>query len=391
MASITYGLAKGLKEPCYPYRQARVFGAELNTPNADGWNCPPILWDSTSNYDLSTLSKSREVLVALLLLQNATGGSYTFSFKWYRERDNALLATWSGSYSCPPGGWVYGYSYIGYVDWEISENGSYYVDMQVTGPDSRTSRQYFTITGIVEKPLIPLVGGTKFMAGIVDYLVFAQDWLIEAFYTVSDWVWPFYLLATSLDWLQYAFGWLAYHFSNFSIWVSATGELVANILSWATLQGMIRSWLPGLETALAWFSNWWENVLAIVDNWWLARKSDVQDWINAAIAGAEGAGEAWLNFWNNLWPDLLATVNGLSANWSDFWRVTFPTLVNFSWLTTWWNTKLSDIDNLIRTAFALRESLWAGWQDIKDQVIEFFADPWAWLYNKFDDFIERFW
>ncbi|GAI92474.1 unnamed protein product, partial [marine sediment metagenome] len=39
MASYSYGLAKGLREPCSPYREAYYFGAELNKPSADGWNC----------------------------------------------------------------------------------------------------------------------------------------------------------------------------------------------------------------------------------------------------------------------------------------------------------------------------------------------------------------
>jgi len=44
---------------------------------------------------------------------------------------------------------------------------------------------------------------------------------------------------------------------------------------------------------------------------------------------------------------------------------------------------MGDVLDLIDSAFTLRESLWSGWQEIRDLVFEFFNDPWAWLEERF--------
>jgi len=226
---------------------------------------------------------------------------------------------------------------------------------------------------------------TGFMEGIVAYLVFARDWLIAAFNIVSDWIWPLYLLANPLDWLQYAFSYLAFHFSNFAVWVNAIGDAFADILNWASIQSLIRSWLTDIEDAVSWFSNWWLEVRANINNWWSGTMSTVQGWIDLATQPFNSMLTAWTDFWNNLWPDLVNSVDGVWYAWSNFWNNIYPSLVSFSWLTTWWNSRVADVQGLIDTAFTLRDSLWAGWQEVRDQVVEFFTDPWGWLYDRFTD------
>ena len=85
------------------------------------------------------------------------------------------------------------------------------------------------------------------------------------------------------------------------------------------------------------------------------------------------------------WPEFTANFTNLKAAWDTFWTVTFPTLVSWAWLTTWWNSRLEDIQGLINSAFTIREGLWTGWQDWRDKVVEFFTDPLEWLLAKFTD------
>lgn len=146
-ATFTTGMGKGLREPCSPYRQAYVFGADLNVPNANNWNCVPVIMDPTTSFDLSTITPNHEVVVALLVAYNIiAGASHVVSMKWYRDRDSNLLFDWS--YTFPDRGyaWAYVYSYIGYVPWEIYENGNYHVDILWDG--SLLQRIGFTVSGI---------------------------------------------------------------------------------------------------------------------------------------------------------------------------------------------------------------------------------------------------
>jgi len=146
-----YYIGKGLREPCSPNRTAYVFGAELNVPNADNWNCLPEIVDPTTTFDLSTITINHEVAVTLANFTNlSSGGRVTFT--WYRSRDNKVLYTFNYDIPNPATSWLwyYVYSYLGYVDWEISENGDYYVT--ISSPWG-TQTLNFSVIGI--PPLQP--------------------------------------------------------------------------------------------------------------------------------------------------------------------------------------------------------------------------------------------
>jgi hypothetical protein len=148
-----YYIGKGLKEPCPPYRSAYVFGADLNKVDANDWNCVAQIVDPTTFFDLSYITKNHEVVVALYVVSNLHSAS-TITFKWYRKRDSKLLYTLKYDIPDPRAhgygywAWYYVYSYIGWVDWEISENGEYYV--KITDSAKGTSRTInFLVAGII--------------------------------------------------------------------------------------------------------------------------------------------------------------------------------------------------------------------------------------------------
>lgn len=177
----------------------------------------------------------------------------------------------------------------------------------------------------------------------------------------------------------------AYYLWKASNWYEDTVDALRDILSWATIKNYIRSWLEGIESAIAWFFDWWYQVGNRINYWWQGTWSTVQDWIAAATQGFDELKAAWDNFWNVTWPDILSQLELQRENWIRFWAVTFPTLVSFSWLGIWWDSRFQDVQDLINSAFTLRDSLWAGWQDIRDSVLEFFADPLEWLLTRFTD------
>jgi hypothetical protein len=145
----SYFMGKGVREPCSPYREAYVFGAPLNEPNADDWNCAAAIVDETSSFDLSTITPNHEVVVALLHIYELYF-SVEIKFRWYRDRDSKLLFEYIYTIPDPPEYgywlWAYVYSYIGYVSWEIWENGDYHVDIYYQGEIIQSMG--FTISGI---------------------------------------------------------------------------------------------------------------------------------------------------------------------------------------------------------------------------------------------------
>jgi len=225
----------------------------------------------------------------------------------------------------------------------------------------------------------------SFMNWIVRRLRDVSDWFYEVFLEVRGWVWPFYLIADFFYELSYLFYYLAGNFSDFGDWLEWAADEIGDILSWSNIRSLIRSWLPDLEDAIDWWDRWWKWVGEEIDDWWRDTRQTVKGWISAA--------EDWLSDWIDA---LERSLNTLKAAW-DEWKVKISSF-NELWLwftnwwgnvlvnlDTWWNDRLIDISALIDTAFTLREPFWAGWQDWRDKVVEFFTDPLGWLEARFTD------
>jgi len=226
--------------------------------------------------------------------------------------------------------------------------------------------------------------------GIASIFADFSSWLLWTGERVAEW-WI-------VDQLAPTFTNMGYWFADISWWFIELRDPILRMydttLEMVTLNNVwdyFKTWFEWAEWAWDWVSHAWSNVWSIVEGWWQATSSTVQGWIDIATQGLDALKVAWSDFWNTTWPQWTAQFNTLSAAWTNFWTVTFPTLVDFSWLWTWWNARLQDINNLVNTAFTLREKLWEGWQELRNQVTEFFSDPEDWLYKAVDRIIERFW
>jgi len=120
---------------------------------------------------------------------------------------------------------------------------------------------------------------------------------------------------------------------------------------------------------LAWFRSWTTWVGQYIAEWWPTILPHILGYVDKAVEGLADVAATWDNFWTNI----------------------FPTLVSFDRLTTWWNSRLLDIDALIDTWSKDLAPFWEGWQEIREEVTNFFADPLQWAYDKLDEFFERFW
>lgn len=226
---------------------------------------------------------------------------------------------------------------------------------------------------------------------IVSYLASIRDWFLEAYYEVQSWVWPFNNLAGPLYQLYYASYYICYYFGNFNSWVTDTANRLAAILDWNTIQNYIRGWFPNLDDVISWFYNWWGNVTSAITSWWSSTQYTVQGWIASAVSFLQGQ----LNTLSSLLAGLQSQISELLAQLPSFNEM-------WSWFTDWWSNalkqiiawgalKVGEITGLIDSAFLDREPFWEGWQDWRDQVTEFFTDPWQWFYDRLEDLFDRFW
>lgn len=226
--------------------------------------------------------------------------------------------------------------------------------------------------------------------------IFSFVWDISGYFynaqsEVRSWPWPFWYLYAPLYELHLAFWRLLTPIAHLGDWIDSTTTRVASILSEAQILSILSSWLGDAEDAFNWIRDAWTNVYNIVNTWWSTTSQEVGVWVQDAK-----------NYAQTLVNNVLSTVNSLQAAWDSF-RGKIPTIDNIiywwgnwtgnvlSTVNTWWSDALLEVQGLIDSAFVTREQFWAGWQDWRDKVAEFFTDPEDWLYRAVDRIIERFW
>ena len=198
---------------------------------------------------------------------------------------------------------------------------------------------------------------------IFSYVWDLSDWFYDAYQTAKDWWWPFDALQHPLYGLYQVSRSLVTPIAQFSNWTWDVWSKVQEIFSLEQITAYFRPWLDNATDAWDWVRRAGTNVWHIADDWWNVTKVTVLGWIAMATEG----------------------LDSLRASWDEFSTTTFPNLVSFTWLTTWWNNRLLDIEGLLNSAFLERDSWWAGWQDFRGKVAEFFDDPLEFLLNRFTD------
>jgi len=383
MASFGTSLGKGMAEPCSPYRTFNIFGAQENPPGGENWNCLPSIVGATITFDLSTITEGHEVCLALCRISNCQAGLYTITFKWYRLRDNKLLFTWPFSYSSVLGGWIYAFSYIGWP-WEITEDGNYHVNIDVTGTEYFSAVVPFSITGILAgiEPEPPPVGALRWIS---IRFTEASALFYSLYLEVLGWVWPFYLISDFFYSLSSICADLSWDFYYFNDWILEVADKIQHILSVDNIYSYFKTYFDAALDAWDWVVDAWDTIWSEIDDWWDTIRPTVQGWISAT--------EDWLSDWIDA---VEGSLNSLRAAWNE-WKVEIPSFNElWAWFGNWWGSVLAHIiawgaltatqvDTLIDSWFRQYAPFWEGWIDIKDQVIEFFTDPLEWLLGKFTD------
>lgn len=162
---------------------------------------------------------------------------------------------------------------------------------------------------------------------------------------------------------------LAFAFILFRDWCLNVADEIATFLDAFEIWDYLSRPIQYAIDAWNWVFEAWTNVWQIVNAWWSTITSTVQGWIDAAI-----------DVVNSIINQIQFMVD-VAASWiGEFVTITLPTLADIF-------TVENLIDSTIKTWFPFYDELVSIW----NEILEFFADPPQYVYNKLDEFFERFW
>ena len=211
------------------------------------------------------------------------------------------------------------------------------------------------------------------------------DFFRDAYLEVKGWVWPFYYLQYPLYGLHIVFRSMLTPIAHFGDWADDVWAKVLQIFSLEQITSYFRTWLDYATDAWDWISNAWWNVIGIVGDWWAATKVTVLGWIDIV--------KQWAI---ELWEDTKKGIAELQPVW-DFFKGKIENLeIVLNWYFEWKDQVIAavirwgfvtalDVAGLVAAAFLERENLWAGWQDFRDKIADFFTDPLEFLWTLFTD------
>lgn len=215
------------------------------------------------------------------------------------------------------------------------------------------------------------------MAGLIKTVLNA---LAGIFADVAGFFWGLYIRMSGdpiLGWMASWWRAIARLFDQVSFglilfrdWCMNVADEIATFLDSWDILGLLAIPIKWAQDAWDWISSAWTNVWQIVTAWW---ESTALPFVNGLIDIAK----TWAGELINI---AQIGVNLLMATWDHFWTTTLPTLATIF-------TVENLIDSTIKVWFPFYDELVSIW----NEILEFFADPPQYVYNKLDEFFERFW
>ena len=230
-----------------------------------------------------------------------------------------------------------------------------------------------------------------FTREITYWLGDARDWFYSAYEATWGWPWPFHLIQWPLYYLYTAFHYLTWYFSEFDRWLEWAAGRIDAIISEIDIFDLFKWAFDAAWDAWTWVQSAPYYIWVEINRWWSSVWYDVvalfnqaNDYAASLVAGVN----TWLAQLQAALDDLAGRIPNLDeiVYWWGNWTGELLSVVN-----TWWSGTILEVQGLINSAFVEREPFWAGWQDWRDKVTEFFSDPEDWLYKAADRIIERFW
>lgn len=205
--------------------------------------------------------------------------------------------------------------------------------------------------------------------GIFSLIWAVSDIFLDAYFTVRDWWAPFNLLQYPLLYLHQVFWSLLTPIARFHDWAMGVEARVQSIISAADIWSILATPIKWATDSWNWVINAFSNVYFIVGVWWNTAGQTVLAWVSEAKSFAQ-----------SLVNNVITWLGNLQTSWDNFWTEIFPTLATWTGVSTL-------IESAIKSWFPFYDDLVALW----GSIAEFFADPQQYVYNKLDEFFERFW
>ena len=224
-----------------------------------------------------------------------------------------------------------------------------------------------------------------FINNIVSALNDVSDYFYDIYREVYDWTYPFWLAAPLFYYISRGFNHLAWDFYDFGEWVDDVADRVRDILDFSDIWDYFDYWFNRAAWAWDWVLRAWDNVWDIVNDWWSYTRYTVLAWVDEAKSYADALVVGvtnWLASLQEAWDSFkgrIPTIDEVILWWGN-WTGNVTGIIS-----TWWTGTLTEVKSLINSAFLEREPFWAGWQDWRDKVTEFFSDPVEFLWARFTD------
>jgi len=156
---------------------------------------------------------------------------------------------------------------------------------------------------------------------------------------------------------------------RFAFIVGVIESSIKEFLTRFDLDAILLEPLRRLGELWSWFLDRISEVKSIIAEWWEAAKDTVLGWISTFV-----------DVVYQLLDDLEASITELSSRWDDFWTITLPTLAS--------HLDVAEAINNLRKEWS---DLLDTWSELSEDIKLFFADPLGWLYERLEDFFDRWW
>lgn len=230
-----------------------------------------------------------------------------------------------------------------------------------------------------------------FISKIISFFNDLSSYSYNAYLEVNSWVFPLYNLAPPLYALSLAFNSIAWQFYYFNNWCVDVWGRVQAILTEGDIWSILAIPISYAQVAYQWIVNAASNVWSIIGNWWSTIQPTILSWIEQAKAYALSLYNILLSSlvslqaaWNNF-VDKIPTIDEIIAWFRNWWGEVLAKII------AWWREQLPDIQSLINSTLLSWFPFYDEFVSIYSTIREFFADPLQWLYDRMEEFFERFW
>jgi len=226
---------------------------------------------------------------------------------------------------------------------------------------------------------------------VVEFLNGITTTFYNLYLETRGWIYPFSVVANFFYTLSSMSNSIAWQFYYFSQWVSEVTNKVAGILSYENIASHFRAFFDAAGSALEWVRGAFTNVTGIITTWWSSARLTVQVWIDEAkrvtlsqIDEVKRGFASLLTAWDSF-KGKIPPINEVLL-WFRTWRDKVITTT-----IAWGALTGRQVQDLLNSKVKELEPLWKGWQEMRDQVVEFFGDPGKWFIDRIEGWLERFW